>query len=148
MSKKFSQESDLIFIIRHIILMEAILGGITILLAIVGGIFLLLDVQPLATEIDSQIQIVLQNPVYGIISSLAVISLGIGGILCFFGLLSIFSSSTEGLSAESYSGLRPDEVNRLQRARLSWMARNVSSIVLGICFIVQSVLLFVMSYPT
>jgi hypothetical protein len=105
------------FVIRHIIVMEAILIGITILLAIVGGILLVLDVQPLATGIDAQIQIILQNPIYGIRLGLGYISLGIGGILCFpFGFIEMFTSPTEGVSAESYARLRPDEVKRLNRA--------------------------------
>jgi len=126
--------------------MEAILGGITILIAIVGGILLLLDVQPFATEIDTQIQIILQNPVYGIISSMGVISLSIGSVLCFFGFLSIYlSSHSVGSSAASYAMVRPDGVRRLLRVQSTWIAQNVSSIVLGICYIVQGILLFIIS---
>jgi len=145
MSEEVSPESNVKLILRYLILMETILGSIIVLILVLWGGILLLNIQPLANNIDNQIQRILRNPIYEIISFFGVSSFIIGGIMCFFGSLSATQSPAQGISPAAYARLKSGEIDRLQKARLSWITHNFSLLILGICFIVQAFVLIIVS---
>ncbi|MFX0185866.1 MAG: hypothetical protein ACFE95_22510 [Candidatus Hodarchaeota archaeon] len=145
MSEEISPESNVKSILRYLILMETILGVIIVLILVLWGCIILLNIQPMANDIENQIQRILRNPLYEISSFLGVSSLIIGGLMCFFGSLSATQSPVQGISPVAYARLKPGEINRLQRARLSWITQNFSLLILGICFIIQAFILIIVS---
>lgn len=145
MTSEIQNKSNTRYILRHIILMETILGGVTLLLAFLNAIVLIFNIEPLTLDITRQIQAIRQNPLKQVLESGGIISLLIGAIICFVGGLSSTQSPSQGLSAMTYSGMKASELNRLQQARILWISKNFSLLALGMSFLVQGVIFFIIS---
>ncbi|MFW9991131.1 MAG: hypothetical protein ACFFD4_03645 [Candidatus Odinarchaeota archaeon] len=99
----------------------------------------LLNVKPLVAGVAMIIDKAFQNPFDGIIWPLGILSFLIGTILCTWGGL-------EGVNAlEWVRGIKGSDIHRLMEARLFQRSENFSFLALGMSFLMQSFVFFLIS---